>query len=818
MKNSTILFLAITTAAFLIQTGCRRDENSPDFRNAVNATGRTEILFDGAWKFFRGDAPGAQEAGFNDSSWRIVDLPHDWSIEDLPGKDCPGDSLALGGIDAGYMTGGTGWYRKSFDLPSGLKEKHFMLKFDGIYMNPEVWINGQSLGNHPYGYTSFTFDLTKFIRPGKSNVISVKVKNEGRNSRWYSGSGIYRHVWLDVISPVHLDPLGLVVTTVRSDSISAALKIRSSMINDSHLSAEVTEVTTVSDPSGKVVAQSETKEKIESLKEAVSVTDFSVEKPSLWSPDSPKLYVASVELFAEDKSGSRLLLDRIETRFGIRTVTLNADEGLKINGKGTVLRGGCMHHDNGPLGAAAFDRAEERRVELMKASGFNAIRCAHNPPSPAFLDACDKIGMLVIDETFDMWREGKNPDDYHKWFDEWWKKDVESMVFRDRNHPSIIFWSIGNEIPEKAKPEGIKLASEIAGYIRKIDSSRLITSAVNSVGPETDPYFAVLDACGYNYEKDKYAPDHRRLPSRVMFGTESFALEAFDYWMAVRDFRWVIGDFVWTGYDYLGESGIGWMGYPHEGSFWPWTHAYCGDIDICGFKRPQSYYRDVLWKDSSLVYLFVHPPQPSFRVNRNKAEWSKWNWDDVSGSWDWKGFEGRELTVDVYSSCQSVELFLNGRSLGKSNTGRSNRYIASYKVKYEPGLLEAKGYEKGVVIKTSALKTAGRPSAIRLAPDRNVLHATGEDLSFITVEVTDSTGLRNTGAGNLVKFSITGSGKIIAVGSSYPMGNESFTKPYRKVYQGRCLVIVKSDKTRGNIILKAEGDGLKSSDVIIRNI
>jgi beta-galactosidase len=474
-----------------------------------------------------------------------------------------------------------------------------------------------------------------------------------------------------------------------------------------------------------------------------------------------------------------------------------------------------MHHDNGPLGSAAFDRADERRVELMKANGFNAIRCAHNPPSPAFLDACDRVGMMVIDETFDMWKEPKNPDDYHLYFNEWWQRDVESMVRRDRNHPSVILWSIGNEIPESGKPEGAELAKLQGDFIRKLDPSRMITSAVNNINKEKDPYFATLDICGYNYGTLSYTSDHKRMPDRIMVSTESFPLESFDYWMGVKDNPWVIGDFVWTSFDYLGEASIGWRGYPHEGSFFPWTHAFCGDIDICGFKRPQSFYRDVLWEKSNQVSIFVKPPVPSFPLNPKKISWSKWEWQDVVANWNWEGYEGKTMSIEVYSSCPEVELFLNEKSFGKKKTNRETKWIARWDVPYEPGVLSAKGYNGSAETASCELKTAGKPVKIRLTADRDSINAGGQDLSYVIVELIDSEGVRNPVSEELIKFELDGPGVIQAVGSSNPMGSESFRQPSRKAYQGRCLVIVKSGKTKGNLTLKATSSGLEPSQINI---
>ncbi|MGD0583775.1 MAG: glycoside hydrolase family 2 TIM barrel-domain containing protein [Bacteroidales bacterium] len=815
MRKYLIIFFTAGSLLVLFLHGCWRGDVTPEFREAVTARGRTEILFDAGWRFHRGDTAAAETENFNDSLWRQIDLPHDWSIEDIPGNDSPFDSTAIGGIDEGYLEGGIAWYRKEFLLPANLKNKHIQIRFDGVYMNSDVWLNGQLLGNHPYGYTSFRYDITQYLRPGKVNVIAVKVRNEGRNSRWYSGSGIYRHVWLSVASPVHLDPWKIAVTTPDPDSAHAVVKVNSVLINDSKREAHVVTVTTIYDPAGKETISIESKNKIEPEGEITSFNVFNLKKPLLWSPGKPALYTAANELFVEDKYGRRVLVDRIETSFGVRGIKVSADSGFMLNGKRVLLKGGCMHHDNGPLGAAAYDRAEERRVELMKASGFNAIRCSHNPPSPAFLDACDRLGMMVIDEAFDMWSEAKNPDDYHLWFNDWGKKDIESMVLRDRNHPSVIFWSIGNEIPESGKPEGAKLASELAGMVKELDPSRLVTSAVNSVGPDKDQFFSALDICGYNYEKERYVSDHNRLPGRVMFGSESFALEAYDYWMAVSDHPWVIGDFVWTGFDYLGEASIGWLGYPHEGSFYPWTNAFCGDIDICGFKRPQSFYRDVLWNDNKTVSLFVRPPVPSFAINPKKEKWSKWEWQDVVASWNWIGYDGKTINVEAYSSCQEAELFLNGRSLGRKRTDRQTKWIARWNVRYEPGLLEVKGYENRIVVASSEIRTAGEPVKIKMEADRSSLKANGQDLSYITIEIADKDGIRNPVARNLVRFSIEGPGTIISVGSSDPMSTESFKKPYRKAYQGRCIVIVKSERSQGEIRLKAMSEGLQGAEVII---
>lgn len=767
------------------------------------------LLFDFDWRFHRSGAQGAEAVDFDDSGWRRLDLPHDWSMEDLPGTASPFDPNAISQVSGGFTVGGTGWYRKTFNVPESQRGQRLIIQFDGVYMNAEVWLNGQLVGSHPYGYTSFWFDLTDKVKWGGTNLLAVKVKNEGENSRWYSGSGIYRHVWLKTWQPTHLAQWGIDITTPEVSESSARVKLRTSVVNESDRPVEATLLTRVINHLGAEVARVETSHNIEARAAREFDQSANVKSPELWSPDSPTLYTAVHEVYVE-----RQLTDRLETRFGIRTISFDARQGFLLNGKPLKLKGGCLHHDNGPLGARAYDRAEERRVELLKKSGYNALRLAHNPPSPAFLDACDRLGMLVIDEAFDMWREGKNPADYHLYFDEWWQRDVESMVERDRNHPSVIMWSIGNEIPSRAKPEVVSTAKALGDYVRRLDPTRPVTSAVNDMGENKDPYFATLDVAGYNYMKDKYEADRARVPGRVMVATESFPLEAFDYWMGVVDHPYVVGDFVWTAFDYIGEASIGWRGYWQEGNFYPWTLAYCGDIDICGWKRPQSYYRDALWQ-SDQVSIFVRPPRPSFSPNPKRQPWSKWHWEDVVADWNWKGSENKPLAVDVYSSCEEVELFLNGRSLGRKPTNRATRYTATWEVSYQSGVLRAVGYTGGRETNATELRTAAEPTRIKLSPDRERLKADGEDLSYVTVELVDAQGVRNPKAENLIEFTIEGPGKIIGVGNSNPVSTESYQRPRRKAWQGRCLVVVKSGTQTGSIVLRASARGLRPATLLI---
>ena len=578
-------------------------------------------LFDSGWRFHKGDADGAEMPDYDDSSWRILDVPHDWSIEDLNLKegtfpdadpqpvgpfspDSPGD------ISTGYVLGGVGWYRKKFDIKPEQFGRITNITFDGVYMNADFWINGQHIGNHPYGYTAFSFDITPFLKP-VDNIISVRVNNEGRNSRWYSGSGIYRHVWLTVTDPLHFDRWGLFVTTPEVKENSAIVNIKSRVINYYDHDKEFELKTIIIDPSGNQVLAEKRACNLKSGVNEEFVLSHLIGDTKLWSLNNPDLYLARLNILLDGK-----IADQLTTTFGIRTIKFSIDKGFTLNGETILLKGGNMHHDNGPLGSAAIDRAEYRRVELMKAFGFNAIRTSHNPPSRQFLDACDKLGVLVLDEFFDQWQRPKNPNDYNLYFDNWWEKDIESTVKRDRNHPSVILWSIGNEINERGDSSGLYLTKVLSDKVRSMDSTRPVTAGIcgfwefpGRPWEDTAPAFELLDIAGYNYQWQRYEEDHAEFPERMILGSESFALEVYDNWRLVKKHTWVFGDFLWTSMDYLGEAGIGNALLDGEEKTWPWFNAYCGDIDLCGFKKPQSYYRDVVW-DISKLEIAVHAPIP----------------------------------------------------------------------------------------------------------------------------------------------------------------------------------------------------------------
>ena len=779
----------------------------------------TPVPLDTDWKFHNGGAYGAESTTYDDTAWRTVHVPHDWSIEDVEGTNSPFDPDAHTQVNGGFTSGGTGWYRKKIEIPESSADKITMLQFDGVYMNATIWVNGSKVGDHPYGYTTFQFDITPYLEFGKKNLIAVRAKNLGENSRWYSGSGIYRHVWLLTKNKTHIKPWGVYITTPQINASEAEVVVRTQIaVGDGHDEKQLK--TTLVNAAGREVATTETQ--IEATDKGTNGIEqqLFISSPMLWSLENTHQYTAVTEL---SKAGE--VLDRQETKFGVRSISFDVQKGFLLNGQAIHLKGGCVHHDNGPLGAKAFDRAEERKLELLKESGYNAIRIAHNPPSQKLLETCDRIGLMVIDEAFDMWNVAKNPEDYHLFFKDWWKADVEQMIIRDRNHPSIILWSIGNEIPERGTPEGVETAQMLGDYIRQLDPTRPVTSAVNGLAPDKDPYFATLDVSGYNYAvggdhyKEKiYEEDHGRVPSRIMYGAESYPIEAFGSWMDVLEYPYVIGDFVWTAWDYIGEAGIGWMGYPQKSDFYPWNLAYNGDFDICGWKRPQSFYRDALWKQNQLS-VFVTSPAPSFpEVNTDLADWSKWHWDDVVDHWNWEGHEGDSLEVAIYSSCTSVELFLNDKSLGKKPTGKSTEFRTTFSVPYTPGVLKAVGYNGKKKVNTVALKTATTPVALMATADRTNILANGQDLSYVTVEVVDKEGIRNFKAEDLVQFSIEGPGEIIAVANANPRSIESYTTDKRRAWRGRCMVIVKASGEAGQVKLKASSGKLKAVELLLTTI
>ncbi len=764
------------------------------------------------WRFHLNDVEWGRWGKIDFSTWRLLDLPHDWSIE------LPRDAKNVSGDSGGWFPMGVGWYQKSLTLDPEWRGKKIFVEFEGVYMNAMIWLNRHCLGRHPYGYTSFQLDLTPYLDWEGENSLRVFVDNSHQlNSRWYSGSGIYRPVWLIVADPVHVAHWGVSVTTPQVSVEVATVRVDTWVENESGAEKIVSLRARIVGPDGSTVATVEGESSIgdgtrhEFRQEAV------IPQPQLWSPDSPHLYRVETEILVDGK-----IADTEITTFGIRSIEFSAEKGFLLNGLPTLLKGGCVHHDNGILGAASYPRSERRKVEVLKASGFNAVRCAHNPPASAFLEACDQLGILVIDEAFDCWREGKNNGDYHTVFDDWWQRDLDAMLYRDRNHPSVIMWSIGNEVIEReGYGEGHEIARRLAEHVRAVDPTRPVTAAIcgswrADAWELMDPMFAALDVGGYNYQWKDYRSDHARLPGRIMMGSESFALEASDNWQAVEEIPAVIGDFVWTAQDYLGESGIGRVHFegekfPFLGGY-PWHHANCGDLDLCGFKRPQSYYRDMLWRADPRLYIAVHPNYP----DEKKPSVTLWGWPDVWPNWNWQGQEGKVFKVEVYSNCDEVELFLDDCSIGRKPCSRTEQFKVEFEVAYQPGILRSTGYISGKCVVEQILATTGKPAQIHLTADRESIQADGFDLCYVTVEVVDEAGRLHPTADNNIYFTVKGAGKILAVGNGNPVSEELYVGNQRKVHRGRALVVVKAAEEAGEIRLTAQADKLDGAEIVIR--
>lgn len=770
-------------------------------------------LFNYEWKFNLGDIPTASTSDFDDNSWRNLDLPHDWSIEGI--KD-PNNPM---GNDGGYFPAGIGWYRKTFTVPATWKDKSVSIYFEGVYMNSEVFINGESLGIYPYGYSSFSYDLTPYLKVDEENVIAVRVDNSmQKNSRWYSGSGIYRHVWMMVTDPVHVAHWGVGITTPEVSPEMASVQIKTKVKNETNLSQKITMKTRLLGSNEEEAGTGELNVELPPNSENEVEQIIQVSKPLLWSVDTPSLYQAQIQIVKDKK-----VIDGTQTSFGIRSIEFSAENGFQLNGETVKLNGGCVHHDNGCLGAAAFDRAEERRVELLKAAGFNAIRTAHNPPSKAFLDACDRLGMLVIDEAFDGWRVNKTPYDYAMFFDDWWQRDIEAMVLRDRNHPSIIMWSTGNEIIERKAPEAVETGRMLADYVRKLDPTRPVTSGMTTWDNDWeifDPLFAVHDIGGYNYQLHRAPADHERVPSRIIYQSESYPRDAFANWKLVQSHNYILGDFVWTAMDYLGESGIGRWYYPGdvrgehwEGILYPWHGAYCGDIDLIGWRKPISHYRDMLYNDNKKLYMAVREPNPdSGKITQ--TIWAVWpTWE----SWTWPGYEGKDIQVEVYSKYPKVRLYLNNKLVGEQATSEEQQFKATFTLPFAAGELKATGVINNNEVETTILQTSGNAAKIKLQPDRTKIMANGQDLSFVTIELTDIDGILQPNAENRLTFKIDGPGVIAGVDNANLKDNDPYVSNSRNAWKGRALVVVKSTQNTGEIQFTVSSPGLADAVVTINS-
>lgn len=780
--------------------------------------------FDRGWKFFKGEGQAFEAASLDDTSWRTVDLPHDWSIEDLADADGstrlgPFDRRAVGGGDTGFTVGGEGWYRKHFHIEAQAAPAHVEVLFGGAYMESDVWLNGEHLGRWVNGYTPFGYDLTPHLRPGE-NVLAVRVRNLGKNSRWYTGSGLYRSVTLDVLPDRSCVARWGVGVSTRSISDDAAQIDVETRITEP--TPDLTLITRIRTAEGRVAAEASAR-----ARDLVNQS-LTLPAPKLWSPGTPALYTLETEL----RRGSSAV-DRVTTPFGVRVVSFDAERGMQINGQSIKLRGGCMHHDNGLLGAAAYADAEDRRVRLLKARGFNAIRSSHNPCSRAFADACDRHGMLLIEEAFDMWRTAKNPQDYSVHFAEHWKADVTAMVMSARNHPSVIMWSIGNEVPHRSTPEGLETSWNLANEVHRLDPTRPVTAALNGfvgrpvvadeatarkgfAGAPDQSAAIFLDVVGYNYKLSQYAAYHAQNPARVIYGSETYPREMFDNWVFVDAHPHAIGDFVWTAMDYLGESAIGSVNRTKSQRAmplmmsWPWVVSNAGDLDLTGRQKPPSLARDVLWGVSP-VEVAVHRPLAQGEVEHI----APWGWPDERQSWTWDGFEGQPLSVRVYAHADRIELRLNGIPAGSMALAQDQKLPVELEVPYAPGVLEAVAYRGGREVGRRRLETVGPPTAVRLTAEKRAASAqAGARLSYVWVEVVDAKGRVVPDVATEVALSIKGAAALLAFGSANPKADGSFQQPKTRTFDGRALAILKTDHS-GPLHITCRSDRLQSAGISI---
>ncbi|MFV0521748.1 MAG: sugar-binding domain-containing protein [Mangrovibacterium sp.] len=782
-----------------------------------NDTGSVTLLrkqnFDFNWRFSLGDIPQAERTTFDDQEWRLLDLPHDWSIEGEFSSDNPS------GNDGGYVPTGIGWYRKTFDIPVDWDKKQVSIYFEGAYMNNTVYVNGEKVGFHPYGFTSFEFNITPYLKVGEKNLIAVRVDNsKQKNCRWYTGSGIYRHVWLLVKNNVSIPNWGVQVFTEKVENNKAMLKINAKINNAESSTKNMLLVTEILDKSRNIVTKKELKATVEANSTKEIIIHGELPSPQLWSRENPYLYELHTIILVNGK-----VTDEAYTPFGVRTIAYTAEGGFKLNGKEILLNGACIHSDNGALGAAAFDRAEERKIELMKDAGFNAVRTAHNPPSEALLNACDRLGMLVIDEIYDGWRKSKTPHDYSTLIDKYWRTDVSAMVLRDINHPSVIIWSTGNEIIERTSPEAVKTAKMLNDYVRELDPSRPVTAAHASWGQGWsvfDSLMAQFDIVGYNYYMHKAEEDHQRVPERMIIQTESYPREAFRNWAMVDKHRYIFGDFVWTGMDYLGESGIGRYYYDgetpgqhYDRDIYPWHGAYCGDVDQIGWRKPISHYRSMLYNANAGEQLYLSVKEPSLEGKRiHETYWSVWpTWE----SWTWNGHEGENIDVEIYSRYPAIRLYLNNKLMAERKTGYKEEYKAVIGIPYQAGELKVVGLVNGEEVDPKILKTADKASNMSLTADRISIKADGQDLSYITIELFDKNGTHQPNADNLLQFKLEGEGEIVGVDNANMQDLMPYKGTERKAWKGRALVIVKSTQKAGSIKLTVSSEGLPDAGIVI---
>jgi len=848
-------------------------------KKSVICGSRRRIPLNEGWLFNRGALPRLEGIG-GETKYREVALPHDFMIE----TDVSGD--AASGPDGGYYPGGRASYTKYLEIPKEWEGDPVLLYFDGVMMQSEIMVNGSLAGTHHYGYTPFSVDISQYLYYGERNRITV-MAGAGLtvDSRWYTGAGLIRDVSLLHMPRLHLAVDGLYFYTDRIEydqdmAVEARVVAEVTVVNETRENHVVCVQAGLSeDNSGMNVLERSLRIFVKAHSSAVARIPMTVQSPLLWSDEAPNLYQASakvtdcgifrVNLLPAD---GQVMADEDSVLFGIRTITADAGRGLRINGRNVKLKGSCIHHDNGILGAASFYDSEYRRLLQLKESGFNAIRLSHNPPSAELLEACDRLGVYVFHEAFDMWRVAKREGDYSLYFEKDWKDDVRAFMHRDRNHPSILFWSTGNEIPERGGlGNGYETACQLAEYIRSIDGTRLISNGLCSFWSglddksvlanhqamqkakeenggdiqtlqlakrdttweeRTEPFVSSLDVVGYNYRDDRYEIAGELFPERVIVGTESHGSAIDRIWEKVERLPYIIGDFTWTGYDYLGEAGIGKSVFlsseealgktvelTSRFSVFPWRLANDADMDINGYLLPQGAFRRIVW-GSRETYLYVQDPSHFSDIEKI----SSWGWPDMADSWNWKGCEGKDIRVVVYSAAEEVELRLNGRVLGRKPAGKKNRNTAAFEICYEPGILEAVSVNGQEEISRVQLETTGEPAGLALRAQTEyvpcgkrdcTLAADGRSLIYVEVAVVDEKGRRVPDAELLMNARVTGSGSLQGFGSAKPITAENYTTGSFTSYRGRVMAVVRAGNAEGTACLCVEAEGMEPAEMTI---
>ena len=747
---------------------------------AFAQTGRVTTSFDPGWRFLKADAKGAEAPAFSDAGWKSVAVPHDWSIEGPYDKANP---TKRGG---GYLPSGVSWYRKQFTLPAGEAQRRVRIEFDGVMANSEVWINGVHLGKRPYGYVNFSYDLTQHLKFGKGAVNLIAVRTDTTvqpASRYYTGAGIYRHVKLVSTAPVHFGAGGVFVTTPKAQADSATLRLQADVVNASSAGGEYVLTTTIFDPAGKAIQTIETKQSVAAGQSAKLDQAGEVKAPQRWSPSQPALYRA-VSILRSGKA----VLDEQTSTFGIREAKFEAATGFWLNGVNMKIKGVCLHHDAGALGAAVPLDAWRRRFELLREAGVNAIRTAHNQVASEFLDLADSMGFLVMDETFDTWNSAKHNGEkgYNLNFSQWWEADTGAMILRDRNHPSIILYSVGNEIHDNLNnPEGFQKYKQQQDLVHQLDPTRPVTMALSTV---YDNGFAdSMDIVGQNYRENELVAAHKANPKRIVIGTENNHVVA--GWVAMRDNPFFAGQFVWVGFDYLGEAD------------WPATTYDQGLFDRAGNWKPRGLQRRSWWADTPVVHIVRK------QHNGGAGDWVN-DWTPA----DFHTYD--DAKVEVYSNAEEVELYLNGQSLGIKRKPKDDTPRA-WDVTFAQGKLRAVGRNGGKDVAFEELVTAGPPARVVLDSSRPALSPAFDDAAFVTARLVDANGVTTPNADSTITFSVTGPGALAALDNGDVTSHASYQSNQCIAAYGKCLAVVKASAAGGAISLKASVPGLPEASISI---